>query len=158
MTDRNVDKRLFLPLYLELLQKLFEVRWVAQDLGRTNTFWGDTPLEETEEQGRKMAAACLPALGTVERMLRLLVTPENREINSFVRENGMEEDVLLLTGLRSLLEQGAGYRELDTAADRYAEKIFDRLQALYCLPKEDDTPHFGENLTFDFPDASVGVD
>lgn len=149
MTDRNVDRRVFLPLYQELFTKNMELLWMAEEQAKTNLLFGGQSLESETEQTRKMATAVQPAKAAAARMLQLLLTPDTHEMNSYCIDNNMQGDVYLLGGYETAL--GGTYDEVRAAAAEYGQKILDRLSFLYLTAdgEETDGTVFGENETFD---------
>ena len=88
MTDKNVDKRLFFTLYVEILRAGTEFLWAVEEFRGE----GDLidALESDETRRLRAESASSPLRLAVGRALRLLCTPETGEMNSFTQDQRME--------------------------------------------------------------------
>ena len=147
MTDKNVDKRLFFTLYMEILRAGTEFLWAVEE------FRGEgeliDALESDETRRLRAESASSPLRLAVGRALRLLCTPETGEMNSFTQDQRMETDARLLSGYRRELVGDA--EEMRAVVTRYTVRVLDRIRELFVADKEASGGRcdLGEDLAFD---------
>jgi hypothetical protein len=127
MTDKNVDKRLFFTLYVEILRAGTEFLWAVEEFRGE----GDLidALESDETRRLRAESASSPLRLAVGRALRLLCTPETGEMNSYTQDQRMETDARLLSGYRRELVGDA--EEMCAVVSRYTVRVLDRIQELF---------------------------
>jgi hypothetical protein len=127
MTDKNVDKRLFFTLYVEILRAGTEFLWAVEEFRGE----GDLidALESDETRRLRAESASSPLRLAVGRALRLLCTPETGEMNSFTQDQRMETDARLLSGYRRELVGDA--EEMCAVVSRYTVRVLDRIRELF---------------------------
>ena len=147
MTDKNVDKRLFFTLYMEILRAGTEFLWAVEE------FRGEgeliDALESDETRRLRAESASSPLRLAVGRALRLLCTPETGEMNSFTQDQRMETDARLLSGYRRELVGDA--EEMRAVVTRYTVRVLDRIRELFVADKAASGGRcdLGEDLAFD---------
>jgi hypothetical protein len=127
MTDKNVDKRLFFTLYVEILRAGTEFLWAVEEFRGE----GDLidALESDETRRLRAESASSPLRLAVGRALRLLCTPETGEMNSYTQDQRMETDARLLSGYRRELVGDA--EEMCAVVSRYTVRVLDRIRELF---------------------------
>lgn len=147
MTDKNVDKRLFFTLYVEILRAGTEFLWAVEEFRGE----GDLidALESDETRRLRAESASSPLRLAVGRALRLLCTPETGEMNSFTQDQRMETDARLLSGYRRELVGDA--EEMRSVVTRYTVRVLDRIRELFVSDGEASGRRgdLGEDLALD---------
>ena len=147
MTDKNVDKRLFFTLYVEILRAGTEFLWAVEEFRGE----GDLidALESDETRRLRAESASSPLRLAVGRALRLLCTPETGEMNSYTQDQRMETDARLLSGYRRELVGDA--EEMCAVVSRYTVRVLDRIRELFVSDGEDSRERNGrgEDLALD---------
>ena len=151
MTDKNVDKRLFFTLYVEILRAGTEFLWAVEEFRGE----GDLidALESDETRRLRAESASSPLRLAVGRALRLLCTPETGEMNSFTQDQRMETDARLLSGYRRELVGDA--EEMCAVVSRYTVRVLDRIRELFVSDGEASRERNGrgEDLALDLEDC-----
>lgn len=151
MTDKNVDKRLFFTLYVEILRAGTEFLWAVEEFRGE----GDLidALESDETRRLRAESASSPLRLAVGRALRLLCTPETGEMNSYTQDQRMETDARLLSGYRRELVGDA--EEMCAVVSRYTVRVLDRIRELFVSDGEAsrDGNGRGEDLALDLEDC-----
>ena len=151
MTDKNVDKRLFFTLYVEILRAGTEFLWAVEEFRGE----GDLidALESDETRRLRAESASSPLRLAVGRALRLLCTPETGEMNSYTQDQRMETDVRLLSGYRRELVGDA--EEMCAVVSRYTVRVLDRIRELFVSDGEASRERNGrgEDLALDLEDC-----
>lgn len=147
MTDKNVDKRLFFTLYVEILRAGTEFLWAVEEFRGE----GDLidALESDETRRLRAESASSPLRLAVGRALRLLCTPETGEMNSYTQDQRMETDARLLSGYRRELVGDA--EEMCAVVSRYTVRVLDRIRELFVSDGEGSRERNGrgEDLALD---------
>jgi hypothetical protein len=151
MTDKNVDKRLFFTLYVEILRAGTEFLWAVEEFRGE----GDLidALESDETRRLRAESASSPLRLAVGRALRLLCTPETGEMNSYTQDQRMETDARLLSGYRRELVGDA--EEMCAVVSRYTVRVLDRIRELFVSDGEASRERNGrgEDLALDLEDC-----
>ena len=151
MTDKNVDKRLFFTLYVEILRAGTEFLWAVEEFRGE----GDLieALESDETRRLRAESASAPLRLAVGRALRLLCTPETGEMNSYTQDQRMETDARLLSGYRRELVGDA--EEMRSVVTRYTVRVLDRIRELFVSDGEASGRRgdLGEDLALDLEDC-----
>ena len=151
MTDKNVDKRLFFTLYVEILRAGTEFLWAVEEFRGE----GDLidALESDETRRLRAESASSPLRLAVGRALRLLCTPETGEMNSYTQDQRMETDARLLSGYRRELVGDA--EEMRSVVTRYTVRVLDRIRELFVSDGEASGRRgdLGEDLALDLEDC-----
>ena len=151
MTDKNVDKRLFFTLYMEILRAGTEFLWTVEE------FRGEGELidvlESDETRRLRAESASSPLRLAVGRALRLLCTPETGEMNSYTQEQRMERDARLLSGYKRELVGDA--EEMRSVVLRYSRRVLDRIGELFVSDGDASLGEKGkgEDLALDLEDC-----